>query len=144
MFGASGSLPKKWLKNIPTGCPMFWGETKSVAFWVQLLTELNARVVVDVTPGSGSLAEAAMQLGIQYCGLVSDPTHLGWLTNVIDRAAVRYIVQSGTFLHQADLADSLKKMFGDVVAAGEAEGEDEEDPDDCVRASDEEDDEEDE
>ena len=134
VFGASGSLPPKWLKNIPAGCPMYWGETKSVAFWVQLLTELNAKCVVDVTPGSGSLAEAAMILGIQYCGFVTDPVHKGWLTNVIDRAAVRQIVKSGTFLYQEDLAVSLKEMFGNIVEA-EEEGDGEEDPDDCVRAS---------
>ena len=138
VFGASGSLPSKWLKNIPAGCPMYWGETKSVAFWVQLLTELNAKCVVDVTPGSGSLAEAAMILGIQYCGFVTDPVHKGWLTNVIDRASVRQIVKSGTFLYQEDLAQSLKQMFGDVVEA-EEEGDGQEDPDDCARASDEED-----
>ena len=114
---------------------MFWGETKSVAFWVQVLTELSAKCVVGVTPGSGSLAEAAMTLGIQYCGFVADPVHLGWLTNVTDRASVRQIVKSGTFLYQEDLSDSLKKMFSDVVEA-EEEDQGEEDPDDCVRASD--------
>ena len=79
-----------------------------------------------------------MILGIQYCGFVTDPVHMGWLTNVIDRASVRQIVKSGTFLYQEDLADSLKKMFGDVVEA-EEENHGEEDPDDCVRASDEDD-----
>ena len=135
VFGASGSLPPKWVKNISAGCPMYWCETKSVAFWVQFLTELSAKCVVDVTPGSGSLAEAAMILGIQYCGFVTDPVHMGWLTNVIDRASVRQIVKSGTFLYQEDLAVSLKEMFGDVVEA-EEEDHGQEDPDDCVRASD--------
>ena len=66
VFGASGRLPAKWLKHIPAGCPLFWGETKSVAYWVQILTELNAKCVVDVTPGSGSMAEAALILGTHY------------------------------------------------------------------------------
>ena len=79
-----------------------------------------------------------MILGIQYCGFVTDSVHMGWLTNVIDRASVRQIVKSGTFLYQEDLAESLKNMFGDVVEAQE-EGDDEKDPDDCVRASDDED-----
>ena len=60
---------------------------------------------------------------------------MGWLTNVIDRASVRQIVKSGTFLYQEDLAESLKEMFGDVVEA-EEEDHGQEDPDDCVRASD--------
>ena len=62
---------------------------------------------------------------------------MGWLTNVIDRAAVRQIVKSGSFLYQEDLAMSLKEMFGNVVEA-EEEGDGQEDPDDCVCASDEE------
>ena len=64
---------------------------------------------------------------------------MGWLTNVIDRASVRQIVKSGTFLYQEDLAESLKEMFGDVVDP-EEEDRGGEDPDDCVRASDAEDD----
>ena len=139
IWGASGRLPAKWLTNISAGCPMFWGETKSVALWVQLLTELNAKCVVDVTPGSGALAEAAMILGIQYCGFVIDAVHMAWLTNVVDRASVRQIVKSGTFLYQEELAGSLKNMFSDVVAAEEEGGDGQADPDDCVRASDDED-----
>ena len=60
-----------------------------------------------------------MILGIQCCGFVTDPVHMGWLTNIIDRASVRQIVKSGTFLYQGDLAESLKEMFGDVVEAEE-------------------------
>ena len=73
-----------------------------------------------------------MILGIQCCGFVTDPVHMGWLTNIIDRASVRQ-------MYQGDLAESLKEMFGDVVEA-EEEGDGQEDPDDCVRASDVEDD----
>ena len=136
IFGKSGCLPDRWLKHIPAGCPLLWGETKSVTFWIQVLTEMNAKCVVDVTPGSGALAEAAMILGILYFGFVADAVHMAWLTNVIDRASCRQIVKSGTCLYQEDLAQSLKDMFGDIV---EAEQEDDgEDPDDCVRASDDE------
>ena len=138
IFGKSGSLPDKWLKNIPAGCPLFWGETKSVSFWVQILTEMGAKCVVDLTPGSGALAEAAMTLGVQYFGFVTDHVHLGWLTNVVDRASCRQIVKTGSFLYQEDLAVSLKEMFSDIVGAGAEEEEEEEDPDDCVRASDDE------
>ena len=139
IFGASGSLPAKWTKHIPAGCPMYWGETKSVALWVQILTEMCAKCVVDVTPGSGALAEACMILGIQYCGFVTDPGQAHWLNCVIDRASVRQIVKAGTYLYQEDLAAVLKDMFGEVVEDQEEDHGDE-DPDDCVRASDSEDD----
>ena len=64
---------------------------------------------------------------------------MAWLTNVVDRASVRQIVKSGTFLYQEELAGSLKNMFSDVVAAEEEGGDGQADPDDCVRASDDED-----
>ena len=53
-----------------------------------------------------------MILGIQCCGFVTDPVHMGWLTNIIDRASVRQ-------MYQGDLAESLKETFGDVVEAEE-------------------------
>ena len=140
VFGASGRLPAKWVKNIPAGCPLFWGETKSVAYWVQTLTELNAKCVVDVTPGSGALAEAAVSMGIQYCGFVANLTHMGWLSNVVDRAAVRHMVKSGTFLYQQELAESLMDMYADVVAKEEDGAEGDDHADDCVRESDDEED----
>ena len=121
---------------------MYWGETKSVALWVQLLTELGAKCVVDVTPGSGALAEAAVSMGIQYCGFVTNPGHLGWLSNVVDRAAVRHMVKSGTFLYQQELAESLKDMYADVVAKEEDGAEGDDHADDCVRESDDEEDDE--
>ena len=138
IFGTSGSLPEKWTKNVPAGCPMFWGETKSVAFWSQMLAELDIKGVVDLTPGSGALAEASMALGCQYFGLVADPVHLGWLANVVDRASCRQIVKSGTFLYEESLATSLTQMFSDVFEIENADGENGDDPDDCLKASDDE------
>ena len=96
--------------------------------------------MVDLTPGSGTLAEAALVKGIPYFGFVTHSVHLGWLTNVIDRAACRQIAKNGSFLYQEDLAKSLQEMFSDIVEAedDEADGAEEEDPDDVVRPSDDE------
>ena len=117
---------------------MFWGETKSVAFWSQMLSELDIKGVVDLTPGSGALAEASMTLGCQYFGLVADPVHMGWLANVVDRASCRQIVKSGTYLYEESLAASLTEMFADVIEIENGEGEQGEDPDDCLKPSDDE------
>ena len=108
------------------------------------MAELDVSCVVDVTPGSGALAEAAMIKGISYFGFVANPVHLGWLTNVIDRASCRQIAKSGSYLYQEDLANSLKEMFSDIVDPSNEEdgnGDDSGDPDDIVRPSDEEDEE---
>ena len=112
-------LPKKWVDNVPVGVPMFWGETKSVSTWSQLLDEVAAGRIVDVTPGSGVLASAAMQRGTPYLGLVGNAHHLTWLTNVVDRNSCQYMCTTGNFLYQEDLATLLSELFADVVDAKE-------------------------
>ena len=112
----AGDLPQKWLDAVVGGgVPMFWQESKSVQAWGQVLTDVNADMVIDVSPGSGILATACMMLGIPYLGMVSNATHLSWLTNVIDRASLKYIVQSGHVLYQDDLASLVKDLFADVL-----------------------------
>ena len=108
-------LPKKWLDNVPVGVPMFWSETKSMTTWYQLLDELQAGCVVDVSPGSGVLASACMQRGTPYLGLLGNAQHLTWLTNVIDRNACKFMCTTGNFLYQEDLATLLNELFADVV-----------------------------
>jgi hypothetical protein len=112
---ATDNLPKKWLDNVPVGVPMFWGETKSVATWHQLLEEVQAHAVVDLTPGSGVLASACMQRGTPYVALVANTHHLTWLTNVVDRNSCKYMCTTGNFLYQEDLATLLAELFADVV-----------------------------
>ena len=120
---ASKDIPEKWIKNVGSGVPMFWGETKPLSFWVTLLTDLRGGCVVDVTPGSGTLASACMSLGIQYLGLVGNPTHLTWLTNVIDREALKYICTGGNLLYQEDLAKVIEELFADVVEENDVQDE---------------------
>ena len=45
VFGASGSLPPKWLKNIPAGCPMYWGETISEVHRMKIPTAVKAKML---------------------------------------------------------------------------------------------------
>ena len=126
-------VPKRWATR-GNGVPLCWLETKSLEFWTQLCAELNIKCVVDVSPGSGILAQSCMAQGIAYFGICSSHAHLQWLSNVLDRAALKYIVQSGTFLYQEDLATHIQELFGDVLKSLEPSEEDEE----AVQASDEE------
>ena len=41
--------------------------------------------------------------------------HSSWLQNVLDRYVMLTIVRSGSFLHDANLASSIKDLFIDVV-----------------------------
>jgi hypothetical protein len=131
-----GDLPKKWTDLVSGGVPLYWQECKSLPVWVQLMTDVKADVVVDLSPGSGILATACMQLGIPYLGIVSSTTHMSWLTNVLDRAALQYIVQSGHVLYQDDLATLVKDMFADLLEQDDTncqlESEEEQQNDDCA------------
>jgi len=127
-------LPKRWASR-GCGVPLFWQETKSLEFWSQLCEELSIKCVVDVSAGSGTLAQACMARGIPYFGVCANAQHLQWLSNVLDRAALKYIVESGTFLYQEDLATHIKELFSDVLSSLEVSEEDE----DAVQASDDDD-----
>jgi len=126
-------VPKRWVSR-SSGVTLFWLETKSLEFWTQLCEELSIKCIVDVSPGSGILAQCCMAKGIQYFGMCTSPHHLQWLSNVLDRAALKYIVESGAFLYQEDLATHIKELFADVLQPLEASEEDEE----AVQASDDE------
>ena len=94
---------------------MFWGETKSIATWDLLLNEVCAKVVVDLSPGAGALASACLSKGIAYHGIVGHASHMGWLTNVLDRESLQYISRAGHTLYQEDLATHLKDLFGELM-----------------------------
>ena len=124
-----GPLPPKWLEAVPSGVPMFWGETKPVIMWENLIPELRAGYVIDLSPGSGMLASACMSAGVQYVGLVSNPNYLTWLTNVLDREALKYICRSGSFLYQEELAKLVEELFADAVESNPC-------PDDSIQHND--------
>ena len=75
---APGPLPKRWAESRSSGVPLFWLETKSLAFWGQMCDDLNIKCIVDLSPGSGILAQCCMSRGIQYFGLCSSGAHLQW------------------------------------------------------------------
>ena len=127
-------LPAKWSSAVHHGRPLFWQETKSVSTWLTLLDEVSAECVVDFTPGSGALAEACLSRGKQYVGIVSHATHMQWLTNVVDRAALKYVSKAGSLMYQEDLAATIKHLFADLVEDGEVD-------DEAIQASDHESDE---
>lgn len=122
----TGPIPKHWAASRSSGVPLFWLETKSLAFFGQMCDDLDIQCVVDTTPGSGILAQCCMSRGITYFGMCSSAHHLQWLSNVLDRAALKYIVESGSFLYVEDLATHITELFADVLESFQANEEDEE------------------
>ena len=114
------SLPESWGKRGLRGVPLFWNETKSVDVWVRILGDTSVKAVLDVSPGSGNLAAACMLTGAQYVGFVYKRTHHAWLTNVVDRLAMKHIAESGSHLFQEDLASHVKLLFSELVDPEEA------------------------
>lgn len=97
------------------GVPLFWSERKPVAFWSQLISDLDIKCILDLSPGSGSLARAALADGVQYVGVVRNPEHASWLQNVLDRYALELVTKSGTPLFEQDLATCIAEHFQEVL-----------------------------
>ena len=60
--------PRPTLFDNAGGIPLYWQERKPVKLWRKIFEDLQARVVIDVSPGGGLAARAAMEMGIQYLG----------------------------------------------------------------------------
>lgn len=73
-----------------------------------------------------------MATGIQYFGMCASAVHMLWLTIVLDRACLKYVVESGSYLNQEDLASHVKELFADALGAAEGASVDE----DVVQVSD--------
>ena len=70
------------------GVPLYWQEKKPVDWWEDLLVSLDAKMVVDMSPGSGSVGRACLRLNIQYVAACKTEIHRSWLSNVLDREAL--------------------------------------------------------
>ena len=61
--------PEDWVERNGEDCPLFWGESKPIALWCAILDEWKVQAVLDCSPGSGALMEAALTRCILYHGL---------------------------------------------------------------------------
>ena len=102
---------------------MFWRESKSTAFWEALLDMFDIADIMDLTPGSGALARAAMSRGLKYTGVVTDAKHHAWLQNTLDTAALRFIAKEGP-LYMADVAALIAEHYKELLEDAEATNED--------------------
>ena len=101
--------------NSDGGIPLFWSERKPVVLWRKILEDMSARCIVDLTPGAGLCARAAIELGIPYLGITRTPAHCDFLGKVCDRSAVLAAVTTGSALHTSDLQGTIEEHFGDIV-----------------------------
>ena len=79
------------------------------------LEEINAGLVIDLSPGSGAMARACLNQGIQYVGICRTERHCSWLTNILNKAAVECIARNDSPLYQQDLASNISAHFNDII-----------------------------
>ena len=112
------------------GHPLFWNERRSAEFWQHVLGNFNVKAVVDLSPGSGQLARACLDTATSCIAVARNQSHSSWLQNVLDRYVMLVIVKSGTYLHDSDLAASIKELFFDILdQLNAADASDDNDPD---------------
>ena len=108
-------FPDSRVFDTDRGSPLHWAERKPVAFWEDILWSLDAAIVVDLSPGSGSAGRACLRAGIQYVACCQIEAHASWVGNIFDREACEVIVTNGSPLFEQDLASMLTKHFQDVL-----------------------------
>ena len=111
----TSACPGHWTRS--AGVPVFWNESKSMDFWMNWIRTWDLGVVVDLSPGSGALAAAAMKQSVQYVGVCQSTAHQVWLANAMNKVAVEMVADAKSPLFISDIANSLKTTFADLFDA---------------------------
>jgi hypothetical protein len=114
-MGRVCQVPSKKLYDTACGMPLHWAERKPKKFWYQFLGDIDAKAVIDMTPGSGACARGCMDLGIGYTCIVRSPEHGSWIQNVLDRHALQNICEQGKPLFEQELSLCIKEHFQDTL-----------------------------
>ena len=108
-------VPPAKVFDVDRGMPLYWAERKPMELWEDILWSLDARQVVDLLPGSGSVGRACLRAGTQYVGLCRTGAHATWVGNVLDREACELTVTNNSPLFEQDLASMLRRHFQEVL-----------------------------
>ncbi len=99
-----------------TNLPVFWQESKDVAFFAQILEDFDVKACVDLSPGTGALAQAAMMFEDSlYLGVCANESHCSWLQNVLDRAVLPHVIRTAGPLYRETLAAQIQEHYRDVL-----------------------------
>ena len=109
-------VPPAGLFNVAErGHPFSWYEKKPISWYQTFLTEIAAKLVIDLTPGSGAMARACLDEGIQYVGICRSQQHCSWLVNILNRSAVESTVRHGTALYAQDATALINDHFKELI-----------------------------
>ena len=115
IVGAAPSPAAGGFNVAERGHPFAWKEQKPIGWLQRFMEDISASLVIDLTPGSGALARACLEKGIQYVGFTREPAHCSWLINVLNRAAVECTTRNGSTLYEQDLATCLEDHFKELI-----------------------------
>ena len=121
----SASTPPQKVFRADHGVPVYWQEKKPPGFWEDILEMLDAKMVVDLSPGSGAVGRACLRQSIPYVAACGSDAHRTWLGNALDREACELITKEKSPLFETDLSELIKNHFQDVLDQMEAMGRDE-------------------
>ena len=88
---------------------------KTAALWKQILSDVGAGTVYDLSPGCGWLAKHCLEAGIPYAGVCHHDKQVSFLQNVLGRAAVDAMTQRGLMLYCQDTAALIQEHFSDIT-----------------------------
>ncbi len=86
-----------------------------MSLWHQILKDVDATAVYDLSPGCGLLGKACLNLGIPYVGFCHYEKQVSFLQNVLDRAAVEAMTKAGFPLYCQDTGALVQEHFKDVI-----------------------------
>jgi hypothetical protein len=67
------TLPESWVDSYGQTEPLFWQEAKPIEVWQSIIQDYQIKAIFDLSPGSGALAEAALNECIVYHGICEAP-----------------------------------------------------------------------
>jgi hypothetical protein len=94
------------LRNAGTREPVAW-HSLPVLFWQEILFDFEVGAVIDLTPGDGMLATAALQTRLPYTGLVFTPKHADALYSRLESQAIAGVTREGDTWYDQRLVETI-------------------------------------
>ena len=94
-----------------------------MAFWQTLFEDVDAGMIIDCSPGSGTAARDALQANIPYFGLARNEHHANLLCKVADRQALVMMRIAGSPLHHQDMAECTSAHYSQLISSMATMGE---------------------
>ena len=126
----SASTPPASVWPAEHGVPVFWQETKPAEFWEDIIAMVDAGLVIDLSPGSGSVGRACLRKSVQYVAACGSELHRKWVGNALDREACELITIEKSPLFETDLAALVHIHFNNILEQAEMMRRDDESDDD--------------